>query len=230
MDLLRVRDAMVPSVQHVKLEARPSNLSTETTLFAVFDGPDDKPDLVGLVSIRQVARFPNRIFADLLPSRKRHAIGPDESVEAAIRQIEADKLDALAVVENGAFIGAVTRESIFSALLLKEQELAKALRQKEEQLRAILTSIPDIVFCFDEQGTFLAAFTPSRRRPELTSSSPSSPRSTPTTAQGSGSSSPTTSSRRSAGGSWSRTPRGAARRFMSSSRRRTRPRSSLPSR
>jgi len=161
MDLLRVRDALVPSVQHVKLEAHPSHLSPETTLFAVFDGPDDKPELVGLVSIRQVARFPNRIFADLIPSRKRHAIDPDESVEAAIRQIEADKLDALAVVENGAFIGAVTRESIFSALLLKEQELAKALRQKEEQLRAILTSIPDIVFCFDERGTFLAAFTAS---------------------------------------------------------------------
>jgi signal transduction histidine kinase len=163
MDLLRVRDALVPSVQHVKLESHSAGLSPDATLFAVFDGSEEKPELMGLVSIRQVARFPTRIFADLLPARRQFTIGPDESVEAAIRQIEEEKLDALAVVENGAFIGAVTRESVVSALLAKEHDLADALRRSEEQLRAILAAMPDIVYCFDERGTFLAVFEPSPR-------------------------------------------------------------------
>jgi signal transduction histidine kinase/CheY-like chemotaxis protein len=157
--VLRVRDALVPAVQHAKLEQHPSDVTTEAGLFAVFGGDDAAPELVGLVSIRQIARFPNRIFADLVPKRKRAVIRPDESVEAAIRQMETEQLDALAVVEDYAFVGAVTRESIFFALHSKERALREALRRSEEQLRAILGAIPDNVICFNEEGTILAMFT-----------------------------------------------------------------------
>jgi signal transduction histidine kinase len=161
--MLRVRDALIPAVQHVKPEQHPSDVSTEAGLFAVFEDNGEAPVLTGLVSIRQVARFPNRIFADLVAKRKRFGIRPDENVEAAIQQMEAEALDALAVVEDGAFVGAVTRESIFAALLSKERALGEALRRSEEQLRAILGAIPDTVFCFDQRGTFLAVFIPPRK-------------------------------------------------------------------
>jgi signal transduction histidine kinase len=158
MTMLRVRDALVPAVQHVKVEQHSSDVTPEASLFAVFGGDDDAPELVGLVSLRQIARFPNRIFADLVPKRKRAVIRPDESVEAAIRQMETELLDALAVVEDNVFVGAVTRESIFFALHSKERALSEALRRSEEQLRAILGAIPDNVFSFNEEGTFLAMF------------------------------------------------------------------------
>jgi signal transduction histidine kinase len=163
MEMLRVRDALIPAVQRVKPEDHPSDVPTDAGLFAVFGGSDEAPELLGLVSIRQIARFPSRIFADLVSKRLRLWIQPDENVEVAVRQLEAEGLDALAVVQDGAFIGAVTRESILAALLSNERALGEALRHREEQLRAILGAIPDTVFSFDEDGTFLAVFMPSQR-------------------------------------------------------------------
>jgi len=122
--MLTARDALCPWLARVTADQRPSSSASETTVYAVY-APEDEPTpaggaFLGLVTRNQVAPYPERIFADLIA---RHAPAPAEAgipVDDLIMRLDRENVEAITVEEHGAFLGAVTRASLLSALLRGE--------------------------------------------------------------------------------------------------------------
>jgi len=122
--MLMARDALCPWLERVMANQRPSPTASDTLVYAVF-APENEttPDgggFLGLVTRSQTAPYPERIFADLLP---RPAPAPVEAVmpvEELILRLDRENVEAITVEEHGAFLGAVTRSSLLSALLRGE--------------------------------------------------------------------------------------------------------------
>ena len=94
--------------------------------FAVFD----EGGFMGLVTSRQAALFPNRIFADLLIRRQPPPVPATATLEEVLPRFGGECCEHLAVVdEAGNFIGVISELSIFAALSERE---AQILREREE--------------------------------------------------------------------------------------------------
>jgi Zn-dependent protease/CBS domain-containing protein len=78
---------------------------------------------VGMVSAAQVMRVPVRERAELpvtqamLPPA---TVAVDEELPAVLRKLDEERLDAMAVVENGRVVGTITREDLARAQLRRE--------------------------------------------------------------------------------------------------------------
>ncbi len=126
MSALAAKDALAARIRHVSLEDRAADHPDAGSIFAVFQS--DPATFAGLVSTRAVARFPRRIFVDLLQVEPQVRIPADGSAEQAVRMLHDTDAEALAVVDgSGAFLGALTRESCLDALLREERRLKAQL-------------------------------------------------------------------------------------------------------
>ena len=145
----------MPSVRRVDAEARGLDGADVATVFAVFEHVP--PSFLGLVTAPTMGRFPHRIFADLVAVEPQSSIAGEVSVELAAEQLRSMGANVLAARDvGGEFLGALTRESMFAALLRREQQLNEALRGDDQRLKAIFSAMPDRVFVIDSAGVYRA--------------------------------------------------------------------------
>ncbi|MCL6555353.1 MAG: EAL domain-containing protein [Burkholderiales bacterium] len=133
----RAADCLVDACVAVETEARYRDLppAPSDRIFAVMENGQ----LLGIVSERQAALFPDRIFADLLLLRQPPTVAATTSLEQTLARLEEGPWDSLPVTnDEGTFIGVVTRLSVFRCLLQREQasreRLASTIRLLEEEL------------------------------------------------------------------------------------------------
>lgn len=117
----------------------------DATVFAVFDENDR---YLGLVTDRQAALFPTRIFADLLLRRQPPPIPEDTPVTQVLQRIEQEKEECIAVADHdGHFLGAVSQLSIVEALVARERRLREQVEnllieyKRELDNRQIATAV-----------------------------------------------------------------------------------------
>lgn len=146
---LTLREALTPRLLRVGADQRYRDVvraDSPAEVFAVFD--DTR--YLGLVSAKQAALFPGRIFADLIVLRQARPLDEDADPETALAQLQEGKCDFLPVRDkSGALLGAVSRASLFAALSEAERRLseerAALIRRLEDELehRRIATAVFD---------------------------------------------------------------------------------------
>lgn len=123
MTPLVAADALHEPVQRVRSEMRPKDCAASgTVIYAVFGESGSDGAFLGLVTPDDVARFPNRIFADLIPPHGSRSLMFDTPLEDALTKLNGAEAAAVLGV-GGRFAGAVTRASLSSTLLKREREL-----------------------------------------------------------------------------------------------------------
>jgi len=133
VDLLLVRDCLLPRFSRVLENERPGAVSDQS-VYAVFKESVDTGIFCGLATAHDVIQHPNWIFADLAEHRECHSVPPDMPVGRALRIMDRYGLDALPVLERRQLIGVVTPYSILKMLLQRE----RALRKKARKLNSLL--------------------------------------------------------------------------------------------
>ncbi|WP_333688929.1 putative bifunctional diguanylate cyclase/phosphodiesterase [Methylococcus capsulatus] len=142
MTLVRARDALCDSriVVRVEADARPPRDRRSPAIYAVFH--TDEPDgsrFLGLVTEHQIARFPQRIFADLIDPRVPPPVASDTPLEQLIHAVgeRGQTLGMpLAVLErDGSFLGVLTPHSIVEVLLERERRLLEDARKINAEIR-----------------------------------------------------------------------------------------------
>ena len=103
---------------------------------------------LGLVDGRQAMLFPHRIFADLVRPWQAGCAKPETPLEDVQQQLLEGSLYCLPVVNDaGAFLGAVTRDSVLRILFNREQQMLQVLQQgidlQEQQHSLIAFEIHD---------------------------------------------------------------------------------------
>jgi diguanylate cyclase (GGDEF)-like protein/PAS domain S-box-containing protein len=138
--LLAAADALHDPVLRVSSDAHPRGLgeAPRAAIYAVFDEmppANREPVFLGLVTARDISRFPNRIFADLLPHHLPVPARLDAPLEEILARMDAESLEAIPVLNaEKAFAGAISRTSLFSALLKREQ----GLLEESQRLQAVV--------------------------------------------------------------------------------------------
>ena len=151
MNHLAARDALAPTLKRVSVDDR-AGFATPS-VFAVFETDEPGAPLMGLVTLEQAGRFSQRIFADLLPAEHGQPVGADADLETVAIHMEAAPASALPVLDDaGQLLGAVTRESLWAAMLIQQRILLAELAARESQQRAMLGAIPDKLLCIDAEG------------------------------------------------------------------------------
>ncbi|MBI3989573.1 MAG: GAF domain-containing protein [candidate division NC10 bacterium] len=134
---LTARQALSDRVVRVTATMRPTDLAEsgqEAGLYAVCDEEDG--NFLGLVPVQVSTRFPNRIFADLLPRSSLVPVAAESPPEVVYQRMATEGVGALPVLdEQGAFLGAITRLSLLEALLRREQLLLAHARELAERKR-----------------------------------------------------------------------------------------------
>lgn len=149
-DSLCVRVLSVPCSKRL-LDIQPERVMT-TGAYAVFD---DQEQYLGLVNSREVALFPNRIFADLITRRQPPPLNADTPLEVALTIFNHDKVDYLAVLDDqGRYFGTISRFSLFNTLLNHEHQLLLERSTLVDQLMAELShhKIAETVFNSTSEG------------------------------------------------------------------------------
>lgn len=143
MSSVRARDALCDSriVVRVEADARPPRDRRSPAIYAVFHTEEQGGDslFLGLVTEHQIARFPQRIFADLIDPRVPPPVTSDVTLEQLIDEVDDCRRVfglPLAVLErDGTFVGVVTPHSIVEVLLESER---RRLQETRELNAAIL--------------------------------------------------------------------------------------------
>ena len=138
--VLRVRHALsrtaldVQEIQRLRDVAAICNIN-DIDAFAVFA---ENGTFRGIVSAREAALFPNRIFADLLGRRQPPLLKAHDLLEDAVLLFDGERVDRLGVCdEHGQFCGVVSRNSVLETLFEREHRLAYYDQ---------LTSLPNRIF------------------------------------------------------------------------------------
>ncbi len=154
MKCLMACDALSDRLLHVTADMHPSSGKCHghrETVYVVFsEGPDAAAGqrFLGLADGRQAVLFPHRIFADLLRPWRADHVKPDTPLEDVQQQLLEGMLYCLPVVDDaGAFLGAVTRDSVLRVLLDREEQMFQVLKQgldlQEQQHSLIAFEIHD---------------------------------------------------------------------------------------
>jgi diguanylate cyclase (GGDEF)-like protein len=141
---LCVRDALCEEryVMAVDGESRPARERRTSTIYAVFQsGSNEGRRFLGLVTERDIALFPQRIFADLIAPHAPPPLAPEAPLERALPRgddgLLFDLEEPLAVVDpDGTFVGVLTRDSVLQALLRRERELLAEAHRLNAELEA----------------------------------------------------------------------------------------------
>ncbi len=129
MQPLKVGDCLWPNIRLVREEERPYSLE-RNVVFAVFSGAKAEV-FCGLVTNHDILQHSSWIFADLVAQKTLFSADPLLDVAKALSLMDQHFLEALSVMRGSLFLGVVTRSSILTALLSREQDLLKeALRLK----------------------------------------------------------------------------------------------------
>ncbi len=133
MRILTAGDALAPRVERVSALSHPGE-ARPGVVYAVF-GPSEEGEgpFLGLVTTEALARFPGRIFADLLPDPPPEPVSAETPL-AAVAQRLGESGGPLPVLRRGRFLGAVTRESLLAALLRQERSLVHHLEEARQAL------------------------------------------------------------------------------------------------
>ncbi|MGD0678655.1 MAG: diguanylate cyclase [Polyangiaceae bacterium] len=160
---LFTREALTENFTRVRAEERPAPASSG--VFAVFEDSERKEDFLGLVTPTQIARYPWRIFADLLPTEAAPTVSGQTTLESTLASMESASVDALAVVDQkGRFAGVVTLVSLTRLLLAHARSSVSEIPREEEQLRAVMRALPDVALP-DLRARVRAASRPPAPRP-----------------------------------------------------------------
>ena len=130
---LKVEACLWPHVVAVLEEARPEKV-LPNTLFAVFRDSIEDGAFCGLATEYDIIRHPHWIFADLAEHQTLPTVTPGTDVRQAFSIMEEYQLNALSVLDNRKFVGAVTRQSILEALLAREKTLLAKSKRLHKQL------------------------------------------------------------------------------------------------
>lgn len=142
MTSVRARDALCDSsiVVRVEADARPPRDRRGPAIHAVFHTEEKGAGslFLGLVTEHQIARFPQRIFADLIDPRAPPPVASDVPLEQLIHAV-GDRGQPpgmpLAVLErDGSFAGVLTPHSILEALLARERRLLEEARKLNAEI------------------------------------------------------------------------------------------------
>jgi C4-dicarboxylate-specific signal transduction histidine kinase len=132
--------ALSRSVVRVDSQARPCDVretiaQTRATHAAVFQGEECR----GVVSAAEVLKYaPRRPFGAMLPPRAPATFTCDMPLDEAVRRLAGSEVDAAVVFdEGGSFAGVVTHQSLLTALLARNEELA----ERETKLRTVLDEL-----------------------------------------------------------------------------------------
>lgn len=144
MKPLCVRDALCEAryVMEVDGEQRPARERRTSIIYAVFrTAPEGGRCFLGLVTERDIALFPQRIFADLVAPHALSPLEPEVPLDKALPRDDGGRLldleEPLAVVaRDGTFVGVLTRASVLQALLRREQQLLRETRKLYAELEA----------------------------------------------------------------------------------------------
>jgi len=136
--MLTARNALAQGIVKVLDEERPSLPAgpRRPLLYAVFTANEDGTPgaFCALVSEHQIARHPERIFADLLPPSAPKPVAPGTPLEKVLAHMASEHTDAVPVLDPaGEFVGAVTHLSALTTMLVRGQPRA-AVRQLEQEL------------------------------------------------------------------------------------------------
>lgn len=117
-------DAIAKDAVTVDIYRHPPQGIVSNKTFLVFDCSDIRPVFRGVVSSTDAAKFPHRIFADLLPRSPSSTINVNASTP--IRQLEScftqhRQQHVYVNDENGEFIGVITHSSFLDALIDEQQ-------------------------------------------------------------------------------------------------------------
>lgn len=137
MKPLTARDTLTDRLSRVSARAHPCQTRHGAgTVYAVFDGAQDDPDghFIGLVTPQDIAHFPDRIFADLVRGWTGRTVDAGCGLDEVDHCFTEHDLDVLAITEHGRFLGAITRESLFQALLDRERNLMLRTRALQREL------------------------------------------------------------------------------------------------
>ena len=154
MKRLTARDALSERLVHVTADRHPSpggHGVHRETVYAVEEEVSDGAGprkFLGLVDSRQANLFPSRIFADLLRPRQSAHVTAGTPLETVQQELLEGAFYALPVMDDdGAFLGAVTRDSLLRAVIERERELSQAVKQgldlQEQQHSLIAFEIHD---------------------------------------------------------------------------------------
>jgi diguanylate cyclase (GGDEF)-like protein/PAS domain S-box-containing protein len=136
MSPLAVGNLLDPCVIRVQSERRYRDVACcgkAGRVFAVFE----ESEYLGIVTEKQAALFPGRIFADLLVLTQPDPIEKDADIDQVLSRIQAAKDGFLPVVDrDGSFQGIVSELSLFTALSRLERRLRKEKEQLITQLEA----------------------------------------------------------------------------------------------
>ena len=149
-DSLCVRVLPVPCSKRL-IDIQPDLVRT-TGAYAVFG---EQEQYIGLVNAREVALFPNRIFADLITRRQPPPLSADTALGVALTLFNQDKVDYLAVLDDqGRYYGAISRFSLFNTLLNHEHQLLLERSTLVDQLMVELShhKIAETVFNSTSEG------------------------------------------------------------------------------
>ncbi|WP_321528765.1 EAL domain-containing protein [Sedimenticola selenatireducens] len=144
---LGIVDCLCPNVILVDAYQRYKEVAEQTDahVFVVFT---EQGELMGLVTERQAALFPNRIFADLLLRRQPPPVDNSVPILSTLNRMEQDSVNHLMVVDGkGQYVGIVSRLSIITALVERERDLRKDLEhllldyRRELENRRIATAV-----------------------------------------------------------------------------------------
>jgi diguanylate cyclase (GGDEF)-like protein/PAS domain S-box-containing protein len=130
MNVPTVGDSLCTRLLHVQADQRYRDVARNdeaAQVFAVFD--EDR--YLGLVTEKQAALFPGRIFADLTVLRQPQPVAEGFDPWQVLKRLHGAQDDYLPVIDNaGNFVGAVSQISLLSAL----SEMARTLLQDRESL------------------------------------------------------------------------------------------------
>lgn len=149
-DSLCVRVLSVPCSQRLT-DIQPDLVRT-TGAYAVLG---EQEQYMGLVNAREVALFPNRIFADLITRRQPPPLSTDTALGVALTLFNQDKVDYLAVLDDqGRYYGAISRFSLFNTLLNHEHQLLLERSTLVDQLMVELShhKIAETIFNTTSEG------------------------------------------------------------------------------
>jgi diguanylate cyclase (GGDEF)-like protein len=142
--VVRARDALCDSriVVRVEADARPPRDRRSPAIYAVFHKEEQGGGslFLGLVTEHQIARFPQRIFADLIDPRVPPPVASDAPLDQLIHTVGDHRQTLgmpLAVLDrDGSFVGVLTPHSIVEVLLERERRLLEDARKLNAEIRS----------------------------------------------------------------------------------------------